>query len=396
MAFGHQDADAVFRNLIASAVKRYCGTRARRVDRVEHNDDIDDRIIAEIEEADFVIADLTYARPSVYFEAGFAQRKVPVIYTVRSDHLDQKFKNEDPFGNLQVHFDLKMKNIITWRGTKDLVFLRRLESRIRLVMRPILTQRTEATQHAARIATFEGMALQKRLRAVQTTAFHTIKSLGYRDVMRFNVKGAISNNLFRVEKQVLRIATIKSVDSLKKAELSAFEVKADSVNYDLNLGGKRPKICAELILLCSLRKVSHGIISSILNQYDFDVERRSYSRWSICSSPSANLFKKGNKVIFGRELGAHVLNVITPDGHRESLRFRDGYYGGYRVVGRGGQSFKRVSKEVVIPRFRTYAILDGIRETVTLCERINSCLAWFDHNRRCLTPPTDLLWRAQS
>jgi hypothetical protein len=31
-------------------------------------------------------ADLRYARPSVYFEAGYAERSVPVIYTVRRDH----------------------------------------------------------------------------------------------------------------------------------------------------------------------------------------------------------------------------------------------------------------------------------------------------------------------
>src|SRR5215472_9716952 len=52
--------------------------------RLEHNDDIDKRIMKEIKACDFAIADLTYARPSVYFEAGFAQRSVPV--TSRKDH----------------------------------------------------------------------------------------------------------------------------------------------------------------------------------------------------------------------------------------------------------------------------------------------------------------------
>jgi nucleoside 2-deoxyribosyltransferase len=84
----------------------------RRVDRIEHNDDIDDRIIAEIEKADLVITDLTYARPSVYFEAGYAQRAIPVVYTVRGDHF--RARDADPHGNRQVHFDLKMRNIIAW------------------------------------------------------------------------------------------------------------------------------------------------------------------------------------------------------------------------------------------------------------------------------------------
>src|SRR5262245_22417471 len=84
MAFDHTDTDAIFADIerILGAVN----IDAIRVDRVVHNDDIDDRIISEITRADLVLADLSYARPSVYFEAGFAQRSIPVIYTVRSDH----------------------------------------------------------------------------------------------------------------------------------------------------------------------------------------------------------------------------------------------------------------------------------------------------------------------
>ena len=70
MAFAHKDTDAIF-----SALRKTLGplgVNAQRVDRIEHNDNIDTRIISEIEAADLVIADLTYARPSVYFEAGYA------------------------------------------------------------------------------------------------------------------------------------------------------------------------------------------------------------------------------------------------------------------------------------------------------------------------------------
>jgi nucleoside 2-deoxyribosyltransferase len=70
MAFGQEDTD---------------GINAQRVDRIEHNDKIDTKIISEIEAADLVTADLTYARPSVYFEAGYAQRAIPVIFTARPD-----------------------------------------------------------------------------------------------------------------------------------------------------------------------------------------------------------------------------------------------------------------------------------------------------------------------
>lgn len=58
MVFGHPDADAVY-DAIKKAL-RPMHIRLIRVDRIEHNDDLDDRIIAEIERADFVLADLTY------------------------------------------------------------------------------------------------------------------------------------------------------------------------------------------------------------------------------------------------------------------------------------------------------------------------------------------------
>jgi nucleoside 2-deoxyribosyltransferase len=75
MAFGQKDTDAIFKILRRTLAP--LGINAQRVDRIEHNDNIDTRIISEIEAADLVIADLTYARPSVYFEAGYAQRAIP-------------------------------------------------------------------------------------------------------------------------------------------------------------------------------------------------------------------------------------------------------------------------------------------------------------------------------
>ena len=95
IAFGQKDTDAIF-----SALRKTLGplgVNAQRVDRIEHNDNIDTRIISEIEAADLVIADLTYARPSVYFEAGYAQRAIPVIFTARSDHFRER--DNDPNGH---------------------------------------------------------------------------------------------------------------------------------------------------------------------------------------------------------------------------------------------------------------------------------------------------------
>ena len=86
MAFGREDTDLFYENLILPTLKKYNVTPII-INRRVSNDDINIQIIEQLERADFCIADLTYTRPSVYFEAGFAQRSIPVIYTVRKDHL---------------------------------------------------------------------------------------------------------------------------------------------------------------------------------------------------------------------------------------------------------------------------------------------------------------------
>ena len=80
-----------------------------RMDRVEHIDKIDDKIIAEIKSSKFLIADLTKHINGVYYEAGFAQgRNIPVIWCVRKDNLNR------------AHFDIRQFNCIVWNDEEDL------------------------------------------------------------------------------------------------------------------------------------------------------------------------------------------------------------------------------------------------------------------------------------
>lgn len=102
MKFGDPDLDKVFEDAIVPAVEQ-CGYHAYRIDRVQHNDKICDKIISEIKQSAFLIADFTYHRGGVYFEAGFAKGLgIPVIWTCR----------EDDFENL--HFDTRQYNHIIW------------------------------------------------------------------------------------------------------------------------------------------------------------------------------------------------------------------------------------------------------------------------------------------
>lgn len=93
------------------------GYNALRVDGVEHNGKVDDRIIAEIRRSRFVVADFTGHRGGVYFEAGFALGlNLPVIWTCRNDHLND------------LHFDIRQYNMIAWGEPLELA--RRLQHRI--------------------------------------------------------------------------------------------------------------------------------------------------------------------------------------------------------------------------------------------------------------------------
>ena len=125
MAFAKDDTDAIYDQAIEPVLRRN-GIIPVIINRQENNLDINIQIMHHLKSCDFCISDLTYARPSVYFEAGYAQRAVEVIYTVRGDHL-KKGQPEDK----RVHFDLQMKPLITWKDQSDSTFPTRLEQRIK-------------------------------------------------------------------------------------------------------------------------------------------------------------------------------------------------------------------------------------------------------------------------
>ena len=111
MWFGSEMSD-VYDNAIHPAIGAN-GFEAIRVDRTEHNDKIDDRIVAEIRRSRFLVADFSCgedgARGGVYYEAGFASGLgKPVIYTVREADL------------LRVHFDTRQFNHVVWKDTQHL------------------------------------------------------------------------------------------------------------------------------------------------------------------------------------------------------------------------------------------------------------------------------------
>lgn len=89
------------------------GYKAQRIDKVEHNDKVDDRIIAEIRRSRFLVADFSCekknVRGGVYYEAGFAEGiNIPIFWTCRQESMDD------------LHFDTRQYNHIVWTNPADL------------------------------------------------------------------------------------------------------------------------------------------------------------------------------------------------------------------------------------------------------------------------------------
>lgn len=99
---------SIWENAIRPAIEK-AGYKAYRVDMEPHNERIDTRIIAEIKNSRFVVADVTEQKHGVYFEAGFAMGlKMPVIWCVKKSDL------------ADVHFDTRQYNHVVWKDEAEL------------------------------------------------------------------------------------------------------------------------------------------------------------------------------------------------------------------------------------------------------------------------------------
>jgi nucleoside 2-deoxyribosyltransferase len=260
MRFGNRETDQVYDKVIAVVLRKLKITPVR-VDRINHNENIDSKIIAELKVCDFALADLTFARPSVYFEAGFAQCRVPVIYTCRKDHIGSKHKKSGD-ESLMVHFDVLMRNIIPWKTPKDRTFSRKLAARVKVVTAPLLQDKAKLAAERAAAEAFSSLSMQDRIYRIRKLADDQLRAAGFR-------RDHGSPYLFRRNSReiavVCQILASPSKQQLVWGMSDASKVSAEALE---RLPAPRTSVStqhAAHLILCTLNKITPSRLHNAIN-----------------------------------------------------------------------------------------------------------------------------------
>ena len=379
MALNRTDTDALYDRSLAP-ILRAEGVTPVRVDRLQHNDDLDDRIIAEIQGCDFLLADLTYARPSVYFEAGYGQRQAPVIYTCRTDHFSAV--PNDEYGNFRVHFDLQMKNIICWSSPSDKVFQKKLAGRVAHVIGPILRRIERVQREREEIDEFRSLPITERKERLAAVCIRRLVERGYcRDATPGRHPSIRHSPLFakfvgtKAEKATIQAALLFIAPSFTKTWLrwELLQALREEPLYDLNPrpGRKGLSRLVEHIFICTLQKAPLSRIMSMLSSFRLDTRTSELTldRKQVVPRSRMGGF---SSVYFHRALGGQPrLTGYTKETAKNDESWTECSVAGEKLIDPTGQ---RVGYVRVVPRHTHIRVFDEIKSDAALNSKFSEAL----------------------
>jgi len=177
MRIGDKETDLLYRRVMKPTIRRV-GLVPRRIDHIMHNGRIDQRIQKELTSCHVMVGDLTFARPSVYWEAGFGEgRGIPVIYTCRTDHF--RARPHDDLGNFKVHFDLHTQKILPWNSKHDKKFAANLEKQLRFVLRPLQQERARNQEFKREEEAFLSLSTIDQINALWQLTLPLVKKASF-------------------------------------------------------------------------------------------------------------------------------------------------------------------------------------------------------------------------
>jgi len=279
MAFNREDTDEIYDHHFFPVLKDRCHLNPIRIDRQYQKDDLNVAIMKKLDDADIALIDLTYARPSVYYEAGYAERGIPVVYTVRRDHLGAKTQSD----NHRVHFDLQMKQIEPWTIPVDPTFDGKLERKIKYALRPVYQKRENDTRIKAEQEAFSKLSLQERYNHISTFFRKKLRSKKFFIGHQSGTYRGVNAGIFLLAvKQIdeavilcIMIANEKITKKQIKGTIDSIQGKF-LINLDTNPDIKEFR---EFYYFCSLNTVSPSIIGSAIpnakqlsNPFDFELK----------------------------------------------------------------------------------------------------------------------------
>ena len=142
----NEDLRPLYEEGIASAIKDNA-LRPYLMVKNEPEKEITDEILARLESARLVIADMTYEKPNCYYEVGYAHAKgKKVIFCARADHDPRRTGRQEK--DMKIHFDLDSHRFSFWQTGEWSRLRMELRDRIEQSLRRLNTGATVAARRS--------------------------------------------------------------------------------------------------------------------------------------------------------------------------------------------------------------------------------------------------------